>query len=36
VQVERASDRYITYWMSITNVSPSAVDVEARYAVLGW
>jgi hypothetical protein len=36
VQVERASDRYITYWISITNVSSSSVNIEARYAVLGW
>ena len=36
VQVERATDRYITYWISITNVSSSSVDIEARYAVLGW
>ena len=36
VQVERASDRYITYWISITNVSSSSVSIEARYAVLGW
>lgn len=36
VQVERASDKYITYWISITNISSSSVDIEARYAVLGW
>jgi hypothetical protein len=36
VQVERASDRFITYWINITNVSTAAVDIEARYAVLGW
>lgn len=36
VQVERASDRYITYWISITNTSSSSVNIEARYAVLGW
>lgn len=36
VQVERASDRAITYWISITNHTPDEVNIEARYAVLGW
>ncbi|NVD96476.1 S8 family peptidase [Massilia sp. BJB1822] len=36
VQVERASDAYITYWITITNVSSAPCDIEARYAVLGW
>lgn len=36
VQVERASDRYITYWISIRNLTDLPVAVEARYAVLGW
>ncbi len=36
VQVERSSDRYITYWIEITNLSGRPVDIEARYAVLGW
>jgi Subtilase family len=36
VQVERASDQYITYWISITNHTPEQVNIEARYAVLGW
>jgi hypothetical protein len=36
VRVERASDQYITYWISITNISSYPVDIEARYAVLGW
>lgn len=36
VQVERASDEYITYWISITNVSSADTNIEARYAVLGW
>jgi hypothetical protein len=34
VQVERASDQYITYWISITNLTPVPVNFEARYAVL--
>lgn len=36
VQVERATDRHITYWISITNHTPEPVNIEARYAVLGW
>ena len=36
VQVERASDQSITYWISITNLTPEQVNIEARYAVLGW
>lgn len=36
VEVERASDAFITYWISITNVTPVPVNVEARFAVLGW
>jgi hypothetical protein len=36
VQVERASDRHITYWISITNHTSEPVNIEARYAVLGW
>jgi hypothetical protein len=36
VQVERASDQYITYWISITNLTPVPVNIEARFAVLGW
>jgi Subtilase family len=36
VEVERANDRFITYWISITNTTAEQVDIEARYAVLGW
>jgi len=35
-RVERASDRYITYWIDITNLTNAEVQIEARYAVLGW
>ncbi len=34
VQVERATSGAITYWISITNVTDSDCDIEARYAVL--
>lgn len=36
VTVERASDRYITYWITVRNLTPEEVNIEARYAVLGW
>jgi hypothetical protein len=36
VSVERAEDAYITYWISITNLTGTEVGIEARYAVLGW
>jgi hypothetical protein len=34
VQVERASSTYITYWITIKNISSNPIDIEARYAVL--
>ncbi|WP_158860088.1 S8 family peptidase [Lunatibacter salilacus] len=36
VQVERASDQHITYFISITNLTQIPVNIEGRYAVLGW
>jgi hypothetical protein len=36
VQVERANDQFITYWISVTNHTPEPVNIEGRYAVLGW
>lgn len=36
VEVERASDAFITYWITITNLTNETVNIEARYAVLGW
>ena len=35
VQVERASDAFITYWIEITNLTNTSVNVEGRFAVLG-
>ncbi|WP_238857731.1 S8 family peptidase [Poritiphilus flavus] len=35
VRTERANDNYITYWISITNLSNRSARVEGRYAVLG-
>lgn len=34
VEVERASNEHITYWISIRNLTGDSVDIEARYAVL--
>lgn len=34
VQVERASSGFLTYWISITNLTDRDVDIEARYVVL--
>lgn len=36
VEVERATDQRITYWINITNLTAEELHVEARYAVLGW
>ncbi|MDH5555826.1 MAG: S8 family serine peptidase [Alphaproteobacteria bacterium] len=36
VEVTRASDRQITYWVTVRNLTPDAANIEARYAVLGW
>ncbi|MFP4293161.1 MAG: S8 family serine peptidase [Cyclobacteriaceae bacterium] len=36
IQVERASDQYITYWICVTNLSSASVNIEGRFAVLGW
>ncbi len=35
VQTQKASGDYLVYWISITNVTSSPVDIEARYCVLG-
>ena len=34
VGVERASATHITYWITIRNLTTTAVTIEARYAVL--
>jgi Subtilase family len=36
VKVERATDRYATYWICVSNLTSQPVAVEGRYAVLGW
>ena len=35
-RVERATDYYATYWISAVNLTDRPVDVEGRFAVLGW
>jgi hypothetical protein len=34
VGVERASTDYITYWITVRNVTPNNVNFEGRYAIL--
>lgn len=34
VAVERASSTYITYWITIKNITSNPVNIEARYAIL--
>ncbi|WP_371494164.1 hypothetical protein OG871_03560 [Kitasatospora sp. NBC_00374] len=34
VEVERASEATVTYWLTVTNLGGSALDFEGRYAVL--
>ncbi len=34
VEVQRANANYITYWISIKNLTNQPVNIEARYAVL--
>jgi hypothetical protein len=36
VQVERADDRHITYWITVKNMANQETNIEARYAILGW
>lgn len=34
VEVECASSTAVTYWITVKNLTSSAVNVEARYAIL--
>ena len=34
VEVERASDTHVTYWLTVKNLSAAQANFEARYAVL--
>lgn len=36
VNVERADDQHITYWITVKNMTNQATNIEARYAILGW
>jgi hypothetical protein len=35
-RAERATDYYATYWISVVNLTDRPVDIEGRFAVLGW
>jgi hypothetical protein len=35
VQVQKTSGDYLTYWITITNLTPVNVDVEARFTIVG-
>lgn len=35
VAIERASGNYLTYWITVTNLTPVDVTFEGRYCVLG-
>jgi len=34
VQVQRASAEYVTYWISVTNLTGGPVTFEGRYCIL--
>lgn len=34
VQVERASSEYVTYWITVRNLTPSPLTFEGRYCIL--
>jgi len=34
VQVERASPEYVTYWITVRNLTPDAVSFDGRYCIL--
>jgi hypothetical protein len=36
VEVERASAEYLTYWVTVTNLTNQAVNFEGRYAILSY
>lgn len=36
VEVERASTEYATYWLTITNKTPSPITFEGRWAILSY
>ncbi len=36
VQVQRTSDRLVSYWITVRNLTATPVTFQARYAMLGW
>jgi hypothetical protein len=35
VEIQRASGAYVTYWISVTNLTGAPVSIQGRYTVLG-
>jgi hypothetical protein len=35
VEIQRASGAYVTYWITVTNLTGAAVSIQGRYTVLG-
>ena len=35
VEIQRASGSYVTYWISVTNLTSAPVGIQGRYTVLG-
>jgi len=36
VQVERGDAEYVTYWITVTNLTPDPMNFEGRYCILSW
>lgn len=36
VAVQRASGAYVTYWITVTNLTSAGVDFQGNYAILGY
>jgi hypothetical protein len=34
VAIERADATHVTYWITVTNLTNVAVQIEARYAII--
>ena len=34
IAVERASNDFVTYWITVTNLTNQAIDFDGRYAIL--
>jgi hypothetical protein len=36
VQIERADARFVTYWITVKNLTAQPVNFEGRYAILSY